>query len=222
MKGAEVVAAEDKRGQDDGRFLFVGEVLALDLVNTEEVVRGKRHDRLETEQDARDWWQDVRAYYPEIDAVHAQHTHPLLDLAQSGDTDLLAALKVLRSALRHISAALVAGDVPTDVDLRVLNDVLQAGYRMLETTEAGNLRAVYYSHDRAHGHILLPIALSALHLIQESERHRLHKCGNERCILYFYDTTKSATRRWCSLGCMDRARSMQRYRRAKERNAVTE
>src|SRR5947199_2682606 len=35
----------------------------------------------------------------------------------------------------------------------------------------------------------LPIALSALYLFTQAEHHRLHQCKNERCILFFYDTT---------------------------------
>jgi predicted RNA-binding Zn ribbon-like protein len=69
--------------------------------------------------------------------------------------------------------------------------------------------------DPAHGPLLLPIALSALDWLSSGDRPRLHRCANPRCVLLFYDTTRSATRRWCSLGCMDRARSARRYRQAK-------
>jgi len=33
--------------------------------------------------------------------------------------------------------------------------------------------------------VLLPLALSALHLFTQTEYHRLHHCKNERCILFF-------------------------------------
>jgi predicted RNA-binding Zn ribbon-like protein len=55
---------------------------------------------------------------------------------------------------------------------------------------------------------LLPIALSAARLTMGGARERLHRCANERCVLLFYDTTKSATRRWCSVACKDRDRKM--------------
>ena len=76
--------------------------------------------------------------------------------------------------------------------------------------------AVYRPRDDDQGAVLLPIALSALYLFTQAEYHRLHHCKNERCILFFYDTTKSATRQWCSLECMNRARSLQHYRQVKE------
>jgi predicted RNA-binding Zn ribbon-like protein len=58
----------------------------------------------------------------------------------------------------------------------------------------------------------VPIARSALHLFTEADWRRLHQCKHDRCIVFFYDTTKSGTRRWCSPGCMNRARSIQHYR----------
>lgn len=217
MKKAEMVGDEDKTGRDEGRFMFVGEMLALDLVNTEVIVRGKWRDELKMGEDVKTWWEDARRHHPAIEQVRGD-----VEVNTAYDGELLSALKGLRAALRHIFGALVEGGEPMDADLRVLNDVLQTGYHALERGEDGDLLGVYRTHDKVKGEILLPIALSALHLIQDSERKRLHKCDNERCILYFYDTTKSATRRWCSPGCMDRARSAQRYKQAKERNMLNE
>lgn len=54
-----------------------------------------------------------------------------------------------------------------------------------------------------------------LRLLTEGDLRRLHKCRNERCVLLFYDTTKSGTRQWCSLDCFNRTRSSQRYRQRK-------
>jgi predicted RNA-binding Zn ribbon-like protein len=100
----------------------------------------------------------------------------------------------------------------------VLNDVLRTGYASLDFSRQGDVTPVFHTSDPRKGPILVPIALSALDLIQTGERKRLHECENDRCILFFYDTTKSATRRWCSLGCMDRARSSRRYRQAKQQS----
>ncbi len=42
-------------------YLFLSGVLALDLVNTEVVVRGKRYDLFATPEDVADWWQQGNA-----------------------------------------------------------------------------------------------------------------------------------------------------------------
>jgi predicted RNA-binding Zn ribbon-like protein len=60
--------------------------------------------------------------------------------------------------------------------------------------------------------VLLTIALSAHRLLTESTRERLQQCDNERCMMLFYDNTRSGTQRWCSTACMDRMRSAERYK----------
>jgi predicted RNA-binding Zn ribbon-like protein len=204
-------------------FHFIAGNLALDLVNTEEVLRGRRYDLLATSQDVFSWWQAACHYHLQRRDVRAEDDSPEINVASNIDSynidiytqTLLSALKTLRTALRGIFGALVEEMAPVREDVAVLNNVLKTGHAVLDLTEEGELRSVYQTTDIGKGAILLPIALSAFHLIQEGERKRLHHCGNERCILFFYDTTRSATRRWCSWSCMDRARSSERYQRAK-------
>lgn len=208
-------------------FLFVGEVLALDLVNTEARLRRKPLEFLTTPEDALHWWQAARLHYPQRDVVvteqeadteKGQDWKQARDLAEHlvfYDEELLDALKTLRRALRAIFSALIQ-DLPVDeADLHILNEVLKTGYTALKATGAGEYKSVYYAMDVRKGAVLFPIALSAMRLIESGERTRLHQCANERCILLFYDTTRSATRRWHDIGCMDRARSLQRYQKVK-------
>ncbi len=204
---------KDKPGkvQNDDFFLCDGENLALHLVNTEMMKRGKPFDLFTTPQDIAEWWQGQRLSHPAFDEVSRGHEDPTLY-----DEELLKSVKTLRSALRAIFSALVVEDRPEQKDVNVLNAILSLGYSSLELTQEGDLWPVWHTTDTRHGTLLLPIALSAMRLITQGERTRLHLCENERCILFFYDTTKSSTRRWCSTGCMDRARSIQRYREAKQ------
>ncbi len=98
----------------------------------------------------------------------------------------------------------------------MLNAILAMGYPALDVVSEGKMVPIYRAREADQGAILLTIALSAFHLLTQAEKHRLHKCKNDRCILFFYDTTKSATRQWCSLECMNRARSLQHYQHVKE------
>ncbi|HEU4585216.1 MAG TPA: CGNR zinc finger domain-containing protein [Gemmatimonadaceae bacterium] len=46
---------------------------------------------------------------------------------------------------------------------------------------------------------------------------RVHRCGNPKCVLYFYDTTRNRRRLFCSPeGCGNRVKAAARYRRSKE------
>jgi len=204
---------EPERSPTDTVFSFLGGDLALDLVNTEVMERGKQQDLLDTPQALASWWQAARRHYPELDEWCGANEETIVY-----DPALLNALKTLRAALRRLFSALVEASIPEQADVAVLNDVLRTGYASLDLNVQGDVLPAYHTTDLRKGPILVPIALSALDLIQTGERKRLHQCENERCILFFYDTTRSATRRWCSLGCMDRVRSSKRYRQAKQQS----
>jgi len=192
-------------------FVFVGEALALDLVNTDVVLRGKRHDFLSVPEDARCWWDEATLHHPGREVVEGEAE------TTCWDAELLDALKQLRAALRSLFLALIERQPIQRHDLEVLNQAA-AGDRQLAIGSDGTLIPVYRTRMPATGAILLPIAFSALQLITESERERLRKCDNESCscMALFYDTTRNATRRWCSSNCMHRSRSRERYRREKE------
>lgn len=201
---AEVIAG--KTGEISDPYSFVAGDLALDLVNTEVVVRGKPSDLLTTPEQLAQWWRQAAHQHPAaVTAVQADDS--------SIDAPLLTIVKELRAALRRVFGAVAAQHTPAADDLRQINAVLKQGHQQL-ATDGDDLRLIYQT-DAPDGAMLLPVALSASRLLTEADRTRLHKCRNERCVLFFYDTTKSATRQWCSLGCMDRARSAARYRQAK-------
>jgi predicted RNA-binding Zn ribbon-like protein len=82
---------------------------------------------------------------------------------------------------------------------------------------SGAVRPVYHVQPGAAS-TCFTIALSALHLVRDGDLQRLHRCRDDCCVLLLYDTTRSATRRCCSLGGMDRARSAKRYLAAKQRS----
>lgn len=202
--------------RDEGgstEFLFVGETLALDLVNTSIAVRGRPRDLLGTPADLAAWWHEARSHYP-ADALASAN----LDFLE--DDAFLGRLKTFRGTLRGIFSAVAEGKTPRGAELDALNRVLRAGYVVIGVDANGQLHQVSGSHDSGPDGQVLPIARSALRLLTEQEASRLHRCANERCVLLFYDTTKSGTRRWCSTGCMNRARSSRRYREGREALAV--
>ncbi len=188
-----------------GDALFLSGSLALDLVNTEMIVRRKKRDVLSSPDDLAHWWQAALAHHPEQDSVEGGET-PL-----AWTFDLLEEVKRFRQSLRSLCTYLVEEQSTTIPDLELLNHILSLGYRSVQLTPPGEIIPVYRVYDQQKGRILLPIALSALRLLTEAERQRLHKCRNDRCILFFYDTSKGGTRQWCSLGCLNRSRSIHQY-----------
>lgn len=196
-------------------FIFRSGSPALDLVNTEAVKRGKRQDLLKDGADLEKWWAEV----------NLEHKLPLVKIgkSQTGSADnpafffnreLLEQVKKLRQALRNIFGAKVSQEAINPADLAVLNQNLQLGNFWLEEI-AGNFAGGYRVANPAD-ELLFQVSLAAYNLLTSQESNRLHRCHNGRCILFFYDNTKSATRQWCSLGCMNRARSSENYRLRKQ------
>jgi predicted RNA-binding Zn ribbon-like protein len=196
-------------------YVFLSGVLALDLVNTEVVVRGRRYDLISTPEDVARWWQEALMHHPE-GAKIKEETQTI-----AWSPQLVERIKRIRTAIRTLCTNLVEQQPLDQEALTTLNAILAMGYQALDVVSAQELVPIYRLRGAEQGAVLLPIALSAFHLFTEAEKHRLHKCKNDRCILFFYDTTKSATRQWCSLECMNRARSLQHYRQVKEARSIT-
>jgi len=114
-----------------------------------------------------------------------------------------------------LSSILIYIDLDMYIDLTI-----EKGYPALDIVSGREMVPIYRFRQAEQGAILLPIALSAFYLFTQLLEHRLHKCKNDRCILFFYDTTKSTMRQWCSLEWMNRARSLQHYQHIKKEHSV--
>jgi predicted RNA-binding Zn ribbon-like protein len=183
------------------------------LINTETLDRGKKRDGLPSPDALAHWWEAACKRYPDECVLGGAGT-PI-----AWTTELLDAIKALRMALRTLATHVVEQQSVEEEELRPINAILALGYPALERTGQGAIKAVLRLRDPGQGSALAPIARSALQLFTESDWRRLHQCKHDRCIVFFYDTTKSGTRRWCSPGCMNRARSIQHYRLTKKRAA---
>jgi predicted RNA-binding Zn ribbon-like protein len=157
------------------------------------------------------WWQEATLQHPDRVRVKGEE-----ETTQWNDT-LFTHLKRLRTTSRHLFTASIERHSANASDLEEFNRVLALGHQSLEMDATGETIALYETTEPEYGAVLVPIAQSALYIFIEAERVRLRKCANERCIALFYDTTRSATRHWCSPECMNRARSLQHYREAKAR-----
>jgi predicted RNA-binding Zn ribbon-like protein len=185
--------------------------LALEFINTEVMERGKKRDLLTSPHALAHWWADAREQYPDECVVEGA-AEPI-----AWTSEQLEAVKALRMALRRLITGVVEQHEVGEEDLQPLNEILALGYSALERTGQGHVKTVMHLRDPEQGRLRFPIAVSALRLFTEFDWERLHQCRSDRCILFFYDTTKSATRRWCSPGCMNRARSIQHYRQTKNK-----
>jgi predicted RNA-binding Zn ribbon-like protein len=187
-------------------FVFYGEVLALDLVNTEVVVRRKPIDLLAAPEAYAAWWRAAAARYPEVAG-----SLPASEI--EANPELLPAVMALRGALRRVFSSVADGTPLPPADLALLNRALGNTHDAVALGDVGEPRPLIVPRGPDSDGPLAAVARSAFTLLTGADLSRLHRCANEHCVLLFYDTTKSATRRWCSTACMNRARSSERYRK---------
>ena len=99
------------------RFLFLGDALALDLVDTEAVIRRRAVDLITPPGAYAAWWGEVARRYPELVARLAASD-------RQARSELLGDVMELRAALRVLFGAVAdGGGLPTEA-LEVLNRVL--------------------------------------------------------------------------------------------------
>ena len=167
-----------------------GEPLALDLVNTEFAPDGTSVDLLATAESARSG-------------------PPRRPRTGTLDEASIAALRQTRSAVRDALEG--RGTVP-------LNAVLDKA-RVRLTVSDTLVPARTLQADEPAWQPAVLAAESLLELL-ETAPDRVKHCQNPDCVLWFFDTTRNGTRRWCSMAvCGNRMKARRHYDRRK--GAVT-
>jgi len=195
-------------------FLFLGGRLCLDFVNTEIVIHGELVDLL---CDFEQWitWQAAAG-------IMGTTERKALARAWGGKTESMHALAravAFRMELRKMSECVAAHKPVPESAVGAINEVLRRGavYGQLTPVGRGFARKVHRDV-RDPVDLLVPIAEDATDLLCKGDLGRVRKCGSPSCILFFYDTSRNRTRRWCSMDlCGNRAKVAAYYRRRRRR-----
>jgi predicted RNA-binding Zn ribbon-like protein len=186
--------------------------MALDLVNTELVNRGRPVDLLQTFEDLLSWLQQAGA----IGERPAEEALNRWGGTRDADETLRHAL-ALRAVLREMAIQITQGaSVPTDA-LDLVNSTLRRrhGYTQVVQSEDG-YRRVFHLEAQQPEDLLVPVAEAAGDLICNADLSLIRKCENPKCVLYYWDTSKNHARRWCSMTvCGNRAKAAAHYRRVR-------
>lgn len=163
---------------------LVGEPLALDLVNTQWVDHGRSFDLFDEVGRLQAWLQDQQL---------------------AGDpTTVAAPLRQARAALRK------ALEQPGEHADQELNAILAHGV-VRYTLHHGTVR------EDADADAGWSPAWHAVHNylgLLRQDPTRVRRCAHPACVLYFFDTSRNGTRRWCSMdGCGSRAKAARHYQR---------
>jgi len=174
-------------------FLFLGNQLTLDLLNTRHGLPGERIELLRDFGALLKWFQKARLLSrPEGSRLYRRWgKSPRAEIA-------LRTIRGLRETLRREILRWERGGAIRPAVVRQLN-LLMARHPMRSKlmVRASGLGAQMWFQARQPEDFLAPLAHSAAALFTNVDRSRVRKCAH--CVGHFLDTSKKGTRRWCSM-----------------------
>lgn len=192
------------------RFFFIAGNLSLDFINTQIIDNGAPKDLLAEFADFAAWAATAN--------LLEKSTAKKLVAEWNGRAEAAAAFTQavsFRKILREMFTDLAGGKTVGKAAIAAINAQIrnQSGAIEIHRTESG-FEKLFRADFREPHQLLAPIAESAADILCYGDPKYLRKCEAHDCILYFYDTTKNHTRRWCSMaGCGNRAKAAAFYRR---------
>jgi predicted RNA-binding Zn ribbon-like protein len=173
-------------------FLFVGNQLALDFINTRPVVDGEAVELLPDFGAVLRWFQAAGPLSPR-DAAGLRRKW-----RDAAGKSALRRLREWRERLRSVVTAWEAGRAVPATAVDELNQLMAAHpvLARLAVRPAGLAVESWLRPQTPEG-LFAPLAQSAATLFAAADRDRVRMCDN--CVLHFLDTSKKGTRRWCSM-----------------------
>jgi predicted RNA-binding Zn ribbon-like protein len=194
-------------------FLFVGNHLALDFLNTRPVQNGEPLELLSDFSALLRWFQ----------AAGLLSSHERASLQRQSGAAAIArrTLEAVREFREKLRKQVLAWEGGADVDRTTVDELnrLMAAHPMRSRLQAaGNVPSMeLWFEPRQPDDLLAPLAHAAAKLFAEANRSRVRKCG--QCVLHFYDTSKKGTRRWCSMQLCGNRLKVAAYARRQRLNA---
>jgi predicted RNA-binding Zn ribbon-like protein len=198
--------------QSKPTFLFVGNHSCLDFINTQIIVRGNLTDLLDTFDDLVAWLvQTEHLSKGEGDRMRS-------GLSLKEKEQALERARTFRATLRDLAEHIVRHKGVPRAAVTEINRLLSQRPGFPQIVQRGTkFEETVVSKAVNTDNLLTPLAQAASNLLCRGNLALIKKCANEACILYFYDTTKSHTRNWCSMQlCGNRIKVAAHYRRKKQ------
>jgi predicted RNA-binding Zn ribbon-like protein len=188
MKPVERIEGPDWK---DG-FLFLGNELALDFLNTRPVLDGEATELLPDFAALVRWFRAA--------GVLTEHQAHELVKKWAKSPSGKRTVEEMRQWRERLRKHVIAWEDGTSVHPAMVKEVnqLMAEHPMrfrLSSPRKPTTELWFEPHQPED--LFAPLAHSVATLLAEVDRNRLRKCG--QCVLHFHDTSKKGTRRWCSM-----------------------
>ena len=181
-----------------GGFLFVGNELILDFVNTRPVQDGEATELLPDFASLVRWFR----------AAGILNEHQADELAKkwAESTAGKRAVEQMRQWRERLRKQLIAWEEGGSVHPAMVEEVnqLMAEHPMrfrLSSKKKPTTELWFEPHQPED--LFAPLAHSVATLVAEVDRNRVRKCG--QCVLHFHDTSKKGTRRCVACSCAETA-----------------
>lgn len=185
-------------------FVFVGERLWLDFVNSEHGVR--RFEALRDFETLVRWLETASV----LDAERASGIRRRAQAQPAGAAAALVDARRVRAGLRSLAERGPSSERVRAEGLVEINRVLgrSAGTRRVELRTDGTFLRSFVPVGDAFAGLVIPIVESAADALILGELSRVRRCADPRCQRVFFDNTKNGRRRWCDMAtCGNRAKA---------------
>lgn len=196
-------------------FVFVGERLWLDFVNSDAV---RTIDALRDFETLMSWLEAASL----LDGERALGMRRRAREQPSGAAAALVDARRVRGALRSLAERGAGASAAEQVRAEALNEINRvlgrsAGTRRVERRSDGTYARAFVPVGDAFAGLMIPIVESAADALILGELPRVRRCADVRCVRVFYDGTKNGRRRWCDMAtCGNRAKAARHRQKLRE------
>jgi predicted RNA-binding Zn ribbon-like protein len=181
-------------------FLFVGNHLLLDFINTRPIMDGEAVELLPDGTALARW-------LGAVGLINKRESARLMRLWSAAE--FAAGIQEVREFRERVRETVLKMEQGENVSLGVLKNLnaLLLDYPDAEQVAQGNAgfeRRRHFAPETPE-HAFAPLADAFADLLTATPISRIRKCNS--CVLHFYDTSKKGTRVWCSMNlCGNRAK----------------
>lgn len=176
-----------------GGFLFLGNELVLDFLNTRPVMNGQASELLPDFGALLLWFQAA-------DLLNSQEVSRL-QTRWGGTARTRQAMETMWGLREKLRNEILAWEHSGAINRSMIDQLnrIMAEHPMLKRLTAKrsvHTAELWFTAEEPED-LLAPLAHSAATLFANVNHNRVRKC--DQCVLHFHDTSKKGTRRWCSM-----------------------
>jgi predicted RNA-binding Zn ribbon-like protein len=184
-------------------LLFVGGHAAIDFINTVHMVGGVLTDTLHSDDDIREW-------------MARSELTPGGSSTRWADGELLHAARQLRDiAVQGLESRKAKKRFPVAGLNAFLSHAVSYPQLVAEGSQS-RIKRTYLA--RTPREFLAPVAEAVADLLANADFDVIRRCAGEKCVLWFYDRTKSHHRRFCSAALCGNRAKVSAYRARQRRH----